>query len=120
MGIEKNIENGIKDHLTQCRLAGHRIFFYKAFQTSGSVPGIPDIIACVEGYFVGIEIKTPVGELRDVQKVIAKNIADANGVFVVCDDVDRFIAWFNRFLYNPAEYCGRKLSIRLVDRKERP
>jgi hypothetical protein len=37
-------------------------------------PGAPDIIGCVEGKFIGLEVKTPHGKLSDEQEPFAHRL----------------------------------------------
>jgi Holliday junction resolvase len=51
--------------------------------------GLPDIMACVCGKFVGLEIKSADGSLRPLQKVNIKNIRRAGGIAEVVRSLDR-------------------------------
>lgn len=50
-------------------------------------PGSPDIIACVKGRFVGIEVKRPGGKLSDAQEAVRIALGRAGGTYVVVRDV---------------------------------
>ena len=52
-----------------------------AWKTHGNefCAGIPDIIACVGGYFVAFEVKRPGGKLTKLQEVTIRRINDAKG-----------------------------------------
>ena len=41
--------------------------------------GIPDILACINGYFVGIEVKAQNGRPSDLQLYNVREIRDAGG-----------------------------------------
>ncbi len=47
--------------------------------------GIPDIIACIQGQFVGIEVKAATGRLKGVQKLELTAIESAGGIAMVVD-----------------------------------
>lgn len=49
--------------------------------------GIPDILACLYGMFVGIEAKQPGAKLRPAQRVVLHEIYDAGGVAAVLETV---------------------------------
>ena len=52
-------------------------------------PGIPDIIACVEGRFVGIEVKNQ-GKLKNQsehQKIHEQLIKESKGIFILADSL---------------------------------
>lgn len=49
-----------------------------------AIRGTPDIIGCINGYFVAIELKTAKGELDPLQEYVLKQISEAGGIgFVV-------------------------------------
>lgn len=58
-------------------------------------PGWPDITACVEGRFVGIEVKRPVGgKLRYLQAVELEALINNGALVVIARRVDDVIALF--------------------------
>ena len=96
MAQEKNFENRVKDFMKT-----NGSWFVKYW--SGGVPtkqgirkftkdGIPDILACVGGQFVGIELKAPNGRPTQLQMYNLKRI-DQNGgmgILLYPKDFDRF------------------------------
>lgn len=49
-----------------------------------AIQGTPDILGCVNGYFVGLELKaTPTGKPSALQALKLQRIVDANGVAFV-------------------------------------
>lgn len=64
MKKEKNLENRIKNHLTK-----NKHYHFKVHGSLYMRSGIPDIIACINGNFVGIEVKRPdkKGKRSDLQ-----------------------------------------------------
>ena len=58
MGSEKNFENKIKNWLS-----AHGCYFVKFFANGYTRRGVPDILANVNGWFVGIEVKAQNGHL---------------------------------------------------------
>lgn len=76
MAAEKQFENKIKSELHQ-RGAWRVKFFANAFTSSG----VPDILACYRGRFLGIEVKGGTGYgLTDLQKYNLKHIREAGGI----------------------------------------
>lgn len=71
---EKKVENQIKKYLLSLNA-----YFIKT--VGGSVAaGTPDIIACVNGFFVGIEVKRPEGgKVSELQKNHLKRIVQSGG-----------------------------------------
>ena len=78
MAAEKNFENKIKKYLED-----NDCWFVKFFANSYTKKGIPDILACVNGYFLGIEVKAPNGKPSELQKYNIKKITKANGCAIV-------------------------------------
>lgn len=64
----------------------------KFFANSFTKSGIPDILACVNGYFVGIEVKAQNGKPSELQLYNIKKIREAGGFAVVL-----YPSGFNKF-----------------------
>lgn len=74
MASEKNFENKVKKFIES--EGGWQVkFFANAFTKSG----IPDILSCVNGYFVGIEVKAQNGHPSELQLYNCKKIREAGG-----------------------------------------
>jgi hypothetical protein len=71
---EKSYENKIKRYLTE-QGAWHVKFFANAYTQKG----IPDILACVNGYFLAIEVKAPNGKPSELQKHHVEKINESHG-----------------------------------------
>jgi len=74
MAAEKNFENKIKAFLKD-----NDAYFVKFFANRMTKTGVPDILACVNGYFVGIEVKAPLGKPSELQLYNARKIREAGG-----------------------------------------
>ena len=80
---EKKVENKIKKYLDYIG-AYHVKIHGSAFMPAGT----PDILACVKGVFVGIEVKKPKGgRASDLQKFKLAQIEKAGGIGIVANDV---------------------------------
>lgn len=81
---ESKLSRKIMDAL---RLKG--VFCFKVHGSEYMMAGLPDIIACVEGKFYGIEVKVPGEESNTsaVQKLVHRQIHDARGEAVVVTSV---------------------------------
>lgn len=79
---EKKVETDIKDYLFS-----KGAYYFKVHGSALMEPGIPDIIACYKGYFIGIEVKAPGKDSGQsaVQKVHEKNILKAGGIYILAD-----------------------------------
>lgn len=79
MGPEKTFETKIKNYLKS-----EGAWFVKFFANRMTKSGIPDILACVNGYFVGIEVKADSGKPSLLQLEKIEEIRKAGGfAFVV-------------------------------------
>lgn len=75
MAEEKNFENKIKTYLKE-----QDAWFIKYWAGSQfTKKGIPDIIACVNGNFVAIEVKATHGKVSELQKHNIRKINEAGG-----------------------------------------
>ncbi len=85
---EKNFENQVKDFLKEENCWHVKYWGGGEFTKAG----VPDILACVDGYFFGIEVKAPKGTPSDLQIVNLKKIDDAGGFAILLypNDFDAF------------------------------
>lgn len=90
---EKNFENKVKDFLKQegCWY----VKYWSGQSLTGkkfTKDGIPDLLACIGGWFVGIELKADKGKPSDLQIVNLKKIHDADGfgILLYPEDFDTF------------------------------
>ena len=82
---EKAIENQIKKYLTSIGAYWEKIHGGSIYQSSG----IPDLIACVDGRFVGIEVKREKGNTTSkIQEYKLRKIKEAGGVAIVARSVE--------------------------------
>lgn len=78
MAQEKNFENKIKDFLKS-----HDCYFVKYFANRMTKAGIPDILASVNGHFVGIEVKATNGHPSELQLWNVKQIQKSGGFALI-------------------------------------
>ena len=82
-GEEKKVENKIKRYLDSLGA-----YYLKVHGSAYQPAGTPDILACVNGRFIGIEVKKPSGGVvSDLQKLKLKQIENAGGVGIIARDV---------------------------------
>lgn len=88
MAGEKNFENKIKKFLKE-----NGCWFVKYFANRNTRAGVPDLLACVNGYFVAIEVKGPTGKPSELQLWNVEQIQKSNGFAVVLypDQFDDFV-----------------------------
>lgn len=55
--------------------------------------GIPDIIACCKGKFIGIELKrtNALNEQSEYQKIHEKNIKESGGIYLLTDNLEKVV-----------------------------
>ena len=78
MAAEKQFENKIKKFLDE-----QGCYYIKHFANAFTKVGVPDILACVNGYFVAIEVKAPNGRPSELQLHNIKKINELGGFGVV-------------------------------------
>lgn len=64
--------------------------------------GIPDIIACCKGKFIGIELKrtNALNEQSEYQKIHEKNIKESGGIYLLTDDLEKVVDLIERIAEN--------------------
>lgn len=97
---EKTFENKVKKFLES-----QGAWYVKYFANSFTKSGIPDILACVNGYFVGVEVKAQGGKPSELQLYNVKKIREAGGFAVVLypsgfEKFKKFIADLNHETFN--------------------
>lgn len=85
---EKTIEDKIKEYLFQ-----KGIYHFKVHGSRFMPAGVPDIICCVEGWFLGIEVKRPgaKNEQSEQQKVHERNINKSKGTYLLVDSLEEVV-----------------------------
>ena len=98
---EKTYENKIKKYLD-----AHGAYFIK-YWGGGTFTksGVPDILACVNGYFVGVEVKAENGKPSEIQLYNIDRIKKAGGFAFVLypsafEKFKRFIDDLTRDVYD--------------------
>lgn len=74
MGREKIFETKIKKYIE-----GSGGWQVKFFANKYTRVGVPDILACINGYFVGIEVKSSSGSATNIQLHTINTIREAGG-----------------------------------------
>lgn len=100
MAAEKTFENKVKKFLES-----QGAWYVKYFANSFTKSGIPDILACVNGYFVGIEVKAQNGKPSELQLYNVRKIREAGGFAVILypsafDEFKKFIIDLNHDTFN--------------------
>ena len=74
--LERDIVTAIRKYLASL---GSDVFFWKEHGSVYGTNGVPDIICCYKGRFLGLECKLPGGRLTKLQKRTIEKINRAGG-----------------------------------------
>lgn len=85
---EKAVEDKIKDYLFS-----KNIYYFKVHGSKFMPAGIPDIVCCVNGRFLGIEVKRPgaKNEQSNQQKIHENNIKKSGGTYLLVDSLSEVV-----------------------------
>lgn len=83
--LERDIVTDIRKYLASL---GSDVFFWKEHGSVYGTNGVPDIICCYKGRFLGLECKRPGGRLTELQKRAIKKINRAGGVACRVESVE--------------------------------
>lgn len=64
------------------------VFVFKVHGSEFMPAGLPDLICCVRGRFIGIEVKTPDGTVSSRQAYMHRVIEEAGGTVIVATCVE--------------------------------
>jgi Holliday junction resolvase len=92
---EKSFENKIKKFLKD-----RGCWYVKYFANRNTRAGVPDILACVNGRFVAIEVKAENGKPTELQKWNVEQIKSSGGIAMILypQDWERFAAMIDEVL----------------------
>lgn len=87
MAEEKNFENRIKRYLRE-----QGCYVVKFYGCGGTRAGVPDLIVCANGRFIGVEVKAEDGvvsplQIKHIEKIKASGGA---GIIVTPSEFDEF------------------------------
>lgn len=80
---EKKFENKIRSMLTE-----RGAWVLKTWSNGVQRSGVPDLIVCYKGYFLGLEIKAKNGRASELQKWNIDGIKKAGGVGMIVYPAD--------------------------------
>lgn len=78
MAAEKNFENKIKRYLTD-----NGCWFVKYFANRMTKSGVPDLLICVRGTFLAVEVKAQNGKPSELQLYNRDEIRKAGGYSII-------------------------------------
>lgn len=91
--LERDVVAAIRKYLASL---GSDVFFWKEHGGPYGTSGVPDIICCYKGRFLGLEVKLPGGRLTALQKRTIEKINRAGGIACRVESVDDVRAVFAR------------------------
>ena len=105
MKNEGQLTSQIKNYL-----ASKGAYCEKIFGGGYQSSGIPDILCCYKGLFIGIEVKSPTGKGRasDIQKLKVRRIRECGGIAFITDsleEVERLFNWIDNSDYGYDIMC---------------
>lgn len=81
------LESTVKKHITKF-LTQKQAWWYIAVAGTAK-KGVPDLIVCYGGYFIGLELKRPKGgKITRVQKQNLHHITEQGGLGICCHSVE--------------------------------
>lgn len=78
MAEEKNFETRVRNYLSS--IGGWSVKF---FANSYTTRGIPDLLCCVNGKFLAIEVKATNGRASKLQEITIEQIKNAGGYGII-------------------------------------
>ena len=95
MAQEKNLETKIKDFLKE-----KNIYHFKTKGGIYGTIGLPDLVICINGKFVGLELKSKIGKASLQQYKNGAKITKNKGIFAIINDYDKFLELYNDLIKN--------------------
>lgn len=85
---EKTVETKIKDYLFE-----KGIYHFKVHGSKFMPAGVADIICCLNGSFLAIEVKRPgaKNEQSEQQKVHERNVKKSGGTYLLVDSLEEVV-----------------------------
>lgn len=95
MAEEKKFENKVKAFLKE-----QGCWYLKTWSSGFQRAGVPDLIVCCNGHFIGVEVKATNGRLSDLQKYELKSIRMSGGKAIALypDSFEEFKEYIHEIL----------------------
>ena len=88
--LESKIQKDILNYLR------HKRIFHLRFQAQSNINGIPDVICCYKGLFIGLELKQENGRATELQKRKLDAINNAGGIGLIVKSVEEVEQLFDQ------------------------
>lgn len=111
---EKAFEKKVKDYLIE-----KGCWVLKTWSNGVQREGVPDLLVCCDGWFVGIELKNETGKPSELQVWNIDQIRKAGGIAIVLypDQLDNFKHMIN--LLQSGNIYANKIQYKFDERKEK-
>lgn len=85
MRIESQLQKEVINYLKS-----KAIYHINIYGSGFTAKGTPDLIICLNGKFIALELKTPkkTGKESPAQKIRAKQIINSKGIYLCMDNLD--------------------------------
>ena len=90
--LESKIQKEILAYLRRNKI------FHIRFQAQSNINGVPDIICCYKGLFIGLELKQENGRATELQKKKLEAINNAGGIGRIIRSVEEVEELFKEIL----------------------
>jgi hypothetical protein len=81
---ESNLSYAIQKALKkEAARRGHKLFIFKVHGNEHMMAGLPDMVACYRGMFIGLEAKMPGNDTSPRQVYVHRKIREAEGLVLV-------------------------------------
>lgn len=95
--MAKKPETHLQQRIQRALKAEFGGFWFKVHGGPFQPAGIPDLLGCVDGLYVAIEVKIPGEEPSSIQEITIEDIRNAGGISFVTDSVEHAVATLARF-----------------------
>lgn len=77
---------------------GKDIYLFKVHGGPTMPAGLPDLLCCIYGLYIGIEVKMPGGVVSEIQSHVHTRIRRAGGFVTVAESVPDALAFVERMI----------------------
>ena len=108
MASEKAFEKKVKDFLKD-----FDCWTLKTWSNGTQRSGVPDLLVCCNGVFLGVELKAENGRPSELQKWNIKQIRKAGGIGIILypSQFEEFQAMVNLLCANDIDYCKEHQTV---------
>lgn len=89
---EAKVKADIRAKLCEWKALGRPISWFWPLGGAFGKSGVEDLVLCVNGQYVAVEVKRPGGKLTPLQRTRRDAVQQSNGIAICARDVDYFIA----------------------------